>query len=584
MNDFDDDDQVVKISNPPAKVPPGPAPQIVGQQKNIFYPVISPGVDPKAKNSPQINPAIPPINHLASGTQKKADINPFPSSPFVQNQKNPQGIPFPMQDILSQGNKRFSAGLEHPKGQPLFPGQINQPNHNFLQPSDNANRVSTPAQFPKLEKNSDFSHKSPNAPLNPQSLLVNQPIMKLNPPSASVNPPSVSVPQEKQPSNFSANPTPPASVQPKPELVQQLAPNQQFLKQPSPVIAAKPAVIQEKVPVVNANVLHPNNLKFENKPSVALSDMSKKNYVEQNYGVLGKVKDDSLYLKEKGKFGELCKQMIMIMQESVVCSKVMRFNKLFAFLDARKNDEDLEELICIDCEKLYLRMELKCKHSICICCFCERIQEFLKKPDLGEIEKIRCEDCRTFFSIEDVECLFGKGSNQSTRFSQLNIEKKCIWCKREQNLLKSYSSELECLHLCSQCYLTQVYYRSVSCFGCGVHFNLDFTFNRESTCMKCKYTGGTVLEGFRSLHEDHELCYVCINKALTENRKFDVCPVCNKSLSKSDEAVLASFFNKNCLYCSQSKPISELIICRNCPHIICDTCTSKGLNTHQCLS
>lgn len=545
MNDFDDDELDDQVNQPPPKIPSNPASQKLNPQRTVALSDNLPGTNTNPKLNPQENVAYPNIfpgispnpKHPPLSSLEKFQSNPLTS--IYQNKSDQNNLTQDLNPIIHQrllshneiqgnsalNNKKVPSGLEFLQSAP------------FLAQNSGQNKPSLSNVLQNTGKScQDFSKLSEN------KSNLNESIAKLS---------IISNPQVK--------------LESKPQPVPDLASNPQLLNQKSPLIPANPA------PLISAvNIVQSDNLKFDYKPAADSEGLSKLNSCEK--------------LEVTYKVDLMCKDMIMIMQESIVCNKVLQFYKLFDYLEICKNNEEVEELICVLCGKFYMKMQLKCKHSICVYCFNAKIEDFLRNPVLENIGGIRCWDCRVIFSIVDVERFFGQGSEQSTKFTQLYIPKKCIWCKRKQNLLNCYLGELECLHLCSQCYLTQVYYGNKSCFGCGIDFNLEFTLNRESTCMKCKNTGEIVSEGFRSLHEDHELCYNCINRILSENKKFDVCPVCDKSLNKVDEVVLAYFFNKNCLYCDQVYPASNLIVCKQCQHIICEFCNATGSYFHNCFS
>ena len=356
--------------------------------------------------------------------------------------------------------------------------------------------------------------------------------------------------------------------------------NQAFIKPPGQQVIQGVQAFPQSSNFVMAS---PNN-----NPSSSGSESPIKG-IGQNAEMLGKAKESNLALRQqeienkvkKEKFDGVCKEMIFIMQESVVHGKVAEKDKLAFILDSWKDKELAEEFCCQFCGKVYLKMELACKHSICFFCFEEKVRKFLGRPFVEEIKEIRCQDCANIFNVSDVCRTFGEGSQEYISFSQLSLKKKCIWCKRYLDLQKCFLSELECLHLCSQCYLTQVFTGCKSCFGCGASFNLDVTFGRQSTCKICNKTGETVLEGYRSLHEDHEICFGCINQSIGKIMNSGVCPVCDHNVDKVDRAVLTSFFNGFCIYCRQGYCISELIVCRDCEHVICETCSKSEGYYHQ---
>jgi hypothetical protein len=272
-------------------------------------------------------------------------------------------------------------------------------------------------------------------------------------------------------------------------------------------------------------------------------------------------------------------EMLTLLQDYLVASSYLKSPSSQKKLD--QTQKIFEDFFCLRCQKFYVKFELECGHHTCLGCFCEGVKSLIKERTLESLNDIRCEHCSLFFTAKDVSLVYGENSPDYAKFSTLIINKRCIWCKRELNVMKSFFSELNCLHLCSECYTSEVFYGGKKCFGCGDPFhNIDFTLNRKAVCLRCKQPGLLVKTGFRALHDDHRFCFTCCKDDF--HNKVTSCTDCNKNFSKEDKSAFNFFYVKYCIFCKKTVSVVDLFVCQTCQFISCETCNEAF--PHLCIN
>jgi hypothetical protein len=108
-------------------------------------------------------------------------------------------------------------------------------------------------------------------------------------------------------------------------------------------------------------------------------------------------------------------------------------------------------LICSKCRNIKFLKNFKCGHSMCFFCFRRKVKELMDDPSCKKIQELACKKC---FELPSDDEFFGSELSE-INFSWKNVQviKRCTWCKRNLKLGIEYLFELTCLHLCKDCYL-----------------------------------------------------------------------------------------------------------------------------------
>lgn len=232
---------------------------------------------------------------------------------------------------------------------------------------------------------------------------------------------------------------------------------------------------------------------------------------------------------------------------------------------------NLTSLKCKTCKNLEFQVELECKHHTCISCLQTNIKNLITNPDVEALKKVRCSSCLMLHTVNDLKKVCND-SNTIDQFQALSIERSCGFCKRNLNACTEFFTELSCMHLCSVCYMNELFMGSKSCMVCEIPYKKkSVTFSRTGNCSACGNSDKLVQKLFRYLHRDHLHCYDCLTKVT----KSKTCLVCSLELSKIEEALMVNYFQKMCPQCLKYKGIIDIKVCRNCESIICDSCYNE---------
>ena len=230
------------------------------------------------------------------------------------------------------------------------------------------------------------------------------------------------------------------------------------------------------------------------------------------------------------------------------------------------------EFLCKKCGKIKLSFKRTCSHNSCFNCLQNNVKKYVNSPELSTFKNLRCQECFEVPKNLDLASLFKKHDDTLSKYKKAIVIKICFWCKQKLNLATDYLPELNCLHLCRECYSDQLYMKIKSCMVCKEKFiNKNITLARMCTCTKCGNTGKLISKAFKCYFEDKIICFDCQLEIAKQNDW--------KSAFGSNEytAVKGKFthnFNKSCPYCNEVRCISEINICDNCANLKCDDCLS----------
>ena len=239
----------------------------------------------------------------------------------------------------------------------------------------------------------------------------------------------------------------------------------------------------------------------------------------------------------------------------------------------------LSHLSCPNCKNLAIQVKLECKHPTCAFCLQSNVKNLIEKPSIEALKRCRCPTCLVLFKSKDLEkVLANSGSVQN--FENLEIKRKCLWCKRALNACKDFFTELDCMHLCGSCYTNELYLGSRACMVCEKAFEKkEVTLKRRGSCFSCGNQDFIVKGMYRALHKDHLLCFNCLHNSVYQNPPF-WCK-CGESIDKAYVLVTKIQLNKECSKCTQIRTIDEIRVCPHCCFIQCFNCVN-GSNCGEC--
>jgi hypothetical protein len=266
---------------------------------------------------------------------------------------------------------------------------------------------------------------------------------------------------------------------------------------------------------------------------------------------------------------------------SIMIKHVENFDDLDAISSKTKKNLEISpigiDIFCSKCKKLKFLKKLKCGHSICFFCFSNKAKDLLNHPSCKKIQEFACKKC---FELPSDDEIFGQELNEiNFCWKNVQVMRKCTWCKRELNVASRFLLELTCLHLCRDCYLDQIYMGAKKCIACNAGFkNLKITKTRTSMCSECKLVGNIDSYGFRCYREGFNLCYSCQNKCLVE-KKIDVISTEINGPPKLNQ--IDYYINKTCPFCSKKESLASIFKCPTCENIVCENCFDIGYQICQ---
>lgn len=234
----------------------------------------------------------------------------------------------------------------------------------------------------------------------------------------------------------------------------------------------------------------------------------------------------------------------------------------------------LQQISCPRCKNLAVQVKLQCKHQTCVFCLQSNVKNLIEKPSIEALKKCRCPTCLILFTSQDIEKVLAH-SEAVQNFEKLKISRKCVWCKRILNACKDFFTEMDCMHLCSSCYMNELYCGSSGCMACEKNFDKKVvTLNKKGRCLHCGKDDFIVKGFYRNIHKDHLLCFECLYHSICEVSA--VCIECNENFDKINVLLIKTQILKDCPKCSEKKKIINLRICPHCSLMRCFDCCAEG--------
>lgn len=242
---------------------------------------------------------------------------------------------------------------------------------------------------------------------------------------------------------------------------------------------------------------------------------------------------------------------------------------------------------CKKCRFFKDKMILECGHNVCKQCVREKCCGYIENPTKETFRKFSCTKCKHSLIIKNINQLYYGFSDLLHTLENMEKIFQCSKCKEKFVLHKGFCSEMSCLHLCNNCYFDALMVNQIRCCvqNCEKLFkHFTITNQRVSVCGHCNNLGRTVADCYRSICQNHELCFSCLNIA-GDTKK---CPACNQKLSKMHQKILKMLINKDCVKCREIKTIDEIDLKKKCcPEIVCLSCHERVktcMNCNQVLS
>lgn len=234
-------------------------------------------------------------------------------------------------------------------------------------------------------------------------------------------------------------------------------------------------------------------------------------------------------------------------------------------------EEACKKFKCNRCKKILIKSRLSCGHATCFYCLKSSVSKLISDQSLENLKKCRCKECLKLLSHEDVEKLFNNSPDIDTKaYKELRINKTCVWCKRTLNVMVEYATELECLHMCRECYSVEAFSGAQKCILCQDPFKkLEYSKKTILKCKSCQCLGNQIKDGFWALHLDHHVCLQCAGQIKNN------CLVCGMQMTKHEKNLFVNFINKYCIICSESKHMAEFNYCKKCANFACHSCAGS---------
>ena len=238
----------------------------------------------------------------------------------------------------------------------------------------------------------------------------------------------------------------------------------------------------------------------------------------------------------------------------------------------------LPKLRCPKCDNFFVGLPLTCSHSTCLICFQTSLQKFISDPTPKTFQKFSCPECSVNCCKADVEKVYSLKENNLMRYEALNSRKVCMLCGINGCLHTDFFGELECLHLCRNCYAEDLMFGGTNCPCCSmIYKNKEATKNRTAKCMKCHYEGKFVTDVMRDCHNNHVLCFSCLEDSVIAKK----CVYCRFDLSGSLK-VLKAMLMKKCCLCKKPTSIADLFTRPCCSFFQCLDCTGEPAKCKTC--
>jgi hypothetical protein len=230
---------------------------------------------------------------------------------------------------------------------------------------------------------------------------------------------------------------------------------------------------------------------------------------------------------------------------------------------------------CHACGKLRLEVKLPCMHRACANCIQNAADALGTHRALSYFLQIACPACHTNVSLDILRTLVSNELFQRL----LQLSRTCFKCTKPRQLLTEFCTELTCMHLCRSCYADELIVGAKNCLVCNTEFiHAGITMQRNAVCGKCKVEGNFVSDCFRSMHDNHLLCYLCLG--ISGNSRH--CEICNLEFDKIENLMLKTFVNKVCSACQQFTDLACLAKNGCCGFTVCENCQSKETKCKSC--
>ena len=269
-------------------------------------------------------------------------------------------------------------------------------------------------------------------------------------------------------------------------------------------------------------------------------------------------------------------KLIDLLKINILPIKLNESESLKALLSQTLLSQTLRDFYCITCKKFSFLVKLTCSHSACLFCLQSSLSNLANSPSLKFFKQSRCKSCFLFPTKKDIGFVLSPIAAETVY--NLSITKQCTLCERNLKLMTNYLPELECLHLCRECYLNDMLYGGTNCSCCSQEYEgIETTQQRVVQCSNCPMYGKIMDNYYRALHSDHYLCANCLLSLLGKGDYR--CPLCEYELDSNDIGALHMFVYKACPQCNIYKPISGILECP-CPVSLCHDCF--GASNHIC--
>lgn len=239
-----------------------------------------------------------------------------------------------------------------------------------------------------------------------------------------------------------------------------------------------------------------------------------------------------------------------------------------------------KKMNCGKCGGFKLKFKGSCGHSSCFYCIRKKIVDYVERPCLRLFKDLRCKYCFEVPSRVDLSLLFPMPDKTSLDYSNVKLVQKCLWCSRELDVATEYLPELNCLHLCRECYTDQIFMGIDSCMVCKSKFtNSNLTKFRTCTCKACGYTSNLLSMSYKSYSENSLICYSCQMKFMIDQNYSNLFN--SLSLVKGKN-LFVYFNNKTCPVCLKVNCLDSIKVCKKCGNFKCEDCYSYNSTCNFC--
>ena len=163
-------------------------------------------------------------------------------------------------------------------------------------------------------------------------------------------------------------------------------------------------------------------------------------------------------------------------------------------------------------------------------------------------------------------------SKPSIKTHQPQVESTCYKCQCEVNEFPGQ----KCKHLCRECTADFIRKNQNNCGMCQTEFDTNFFIHETQYCIGCEQQVYIIGDYLAKACENHELCYLCLLKALDSK----TC-ACKTSLSESQLAHIKTVLFGECGICKREFRNNYLLVNSCCELQVCGICQYRS-NQRKC--